>query len=201
MYVRQLLKCFLIIFILLLHTTHSPAYAEKRTALVIGNASYNSSPLKNPTNDASDIAKSLEKYNFKVIKEINATRRTMIKVINQFYNNLKKSDVGFFYYAGHGVQVSGHNYLIPIDANITSESDVELESVDARRILGKMKNAGNRLNIVILDACRNNPYKKTFRGSGRGLARLDAPRGAIVAIPLNRGKLRFPDYIKISIFL
>ena len=90
--------------------------------------------------------------------------------------------MGLFYYAGHGLQVQGHNYLVPIGAQIESASDVEYEAVDAGRVLGKMEDAGNDLNIVFLDACRDNPFGRGFRTSTRGLARMDAPKGSIVQL-------------------
>ena len=157
------------------------AFAEKRTALVIGNASYRSSPLKNPVNDATEITRYLKIYDFDVIEKRDATCKEMRRAIDLFYEKLKKTDVGLFYYAGHGIQLNGHNYLIPVDTNIVSESDVEFDSIDAGRVLGKMEDAGNRLNIVILDACRNNPFQRSFRSTQSGLAQMDAPRGSIVA--------------------
>ncbi|MBF0202626.1 MAG: caspase family protein [Desulfamplus sp.] len=159
----------------------SDALGSKRTALVIGNADYSTSPLKNPVNDAEDMASRLKQCDFEVIKLTNADRRSMIKAVDAFYKNLRGAEVGLFYYAGHGVQVNGRNFLIPVDAHVTSESDVELESLDARRVLGKMNDAGNPLNIVILDACRDNPFERSFRTGSSGLARMDAPRGAIIA--------------------
>jgi len=97
--------------------------------------------------------------------------------------------IGLFYFAGHGIQVKGINYLIPVDAEIETESDVEYEAVDAGRILGKMEDAGNDLNIVIVDACRDNPFARSFRSSSRGLARMDAPKGSIIVYATAPGKV------------
>jgi hypothetical protein len=155
---------------------------NQRLALVIGNSKYSNSPLKNPVNDARDISAALQKLGFRVIYEENATRRRMDEAIRIFYSRLRNGEIGLFYYAGHGMQVKGRNYLIPVDARIETESDVEHESIDMGRVLGKMEDAGNPVNIVILDACRDNPFAKSFRSSGgAGLARMDAPVGTIVA--------------------
>lgn len=154
---------------------------ETRLALVIGNSNYASFPLKNPVNDARDIAATLRKLGFQVIYEEDASRRRMDEAIRTFYQKLRSGGVGLFYYAGHGMQVNGRNYLIPIGARIESESDIEHESIDIARVLGKMEDAGNPVNIVILDACRDNPFARSFRSSRGGLARMDAPTGTIVA--------------------
>lgn len=154
---------------------------SQRLALVIGNSHYNSGPLKNPVNDARGICAALTKLGFEVIYEEDATRRKMDEAVRTFYSKLRQSETGLFYYAGHGMQVKGRNYLIPVDARIETESDVEHESIDVGRVLGKMEDAGNPVNIVILDACRDNPFARGVRSSGSGLARMDAPVGSIVA--------------------
>ena len=154
---------------------------NQRLALVIGNSEYRTSPLKNPVRDARDISTAMQKLGFQVIYEENATRRRMDDAVRAFYSKLRNSETGLFYYAGHGMQVKGRNYLIPVDARIESESDIEHESIDLGRVLGKMEDAGNPVNIVILDACRDNPFARSFRSSGAGLARMDAPVGSIVA--------------------
>lgn len=154
---------------------------NQRLALVIGNSEYRTSPLKNPVRDAHDMAAALQKLGFQVIYEENATRRRMDDAVRAFYSKLRTSETGLFYYAGHGMQVKGRNYLIPVDARIETESDVEHESIDVGRVLGKMEDAGNPVNIIILDACRDNPFAGSFRSSRSGLARMDAPVGSIVA--------------------
>lgn len=154
---------------------------ENRIALVIGNGNYSVSPLRNPVNDASDIAAVLQKLGFYVIVKTDADQRAMENSIRDFGKKLRSGGVGLFYFAGHGMQVKGRNYLIPIGADIESESDVKYEAVDAGRVLGKMEDADNDLNIVILDACRDNPFARSFRSSSRGLARMDAPKGSIIA--------------------
>ena len=124
------------------------AAQELRTALVIGNSAYSSGPLKNPVNDATDMAAMLKNLGFSVtLKE--ATLQQMDEAIEAFGNSLKKGGVGLFYYAGHGVQVNGTNYLLPIRAKINKETDVKYQAVDANKILDEMANANNGLNIII----------------------------------------------------
>ena len=154
---------------------------DKRYALVIGNGRYSASPLKNPGRDAQDVSFALRRLGFTVLQKNDASLREMEQAMDMLHDNLKGGGVGLFYYAGHGIQVDGKNYLIPTDAKINSESDVKYECVDAGRILGKMEDAGNGMNIVILDACRNNPFARSFRSASRGLVRMDAPTGAILA--------------------
>lgn len=113
----------------------------------------------------------------------------MEDAVRNFGKKLRKGGVGLFYYAGHGIQVNGKNYLIPIDAKIESESDVKYESVDAGRILGKMEDAENDVNIVILDACRNNPFSRGFRSNEQGLAQIDAPKGSLIAYATAPGSI------------
>ena len=155
--------------------------SQKRAALVIGNGAYPRFPLKNPPNDAKDLAYVLKKLGFTVTTKINASHRSMRDAIHQFGNALSEGEVGLFYFAGHGVQVDGINYLLPIDADIRDQADIPYEAIDAGRILSKMEQAANQLNIIILDACRNNPFRGRFRSVDRGLAKMDAPTGSILA--------------------
>jgi cyclophilin family peptidyl-prolyl cis-trans isomerase len=155
--------------------------SQTRTALVIGNSEYKFSPLKNPANDASDMASALRDSGFDVILKINASQLSMEKAIKSFGKKLRSGGIGLFYFAGHGLQVEGRNYLLPVDTDIESESDVKYDAVDAGRVLGKMEDADNDLNIVILDACRNNPFARSFRSADKGLAKMDAPTGSFIA--------------------
>jgi len=152
-----------------------------RNALVIGNGAYPSSPLKNAANDARDVAQLLKQLGFAVTHRQDVGIRAMEKAVRDFGRKLRAGGTGVFYYAGHGMQVEGRNYLIPVDAVIESESDVRFEALDVGRVLGKMEDAGNGLNIVILDACRDNPFARGFRSTRSGLARMDAPRGTLIA--------------------
>ena len=166
---------------LFLLTGQARAASGGRYALVIGNSAYSSQPLKNPANDARDVARALTALGFDVQLKTDAQLRDIEDAIRDFGLKLKRGGVGLFYYAGHGVQVQGINYLVPIGARLSSESDVKYECVDAGRVLGKMEDAGNELNLVILDACRNNPFSRSFRSAEPGLARMDAPTGSLVA--------------------
>ena len=161
----------------------------ERLALVIGNSAYQEAPLKNPLNDAEDMAATLRNLGFKVFLKKNADQRTMEDTIRYFGKQLRSGGVGLFYFSGHGVQVEGRNYLMPVDARIESESDIRYEAVDAGRVLGKMEDAENQLNIVILDACRNNPYARAFRSEQTGLARMDAPTGSLIAYSTSPGEV------------
>ena len=159
----------------------SAAAASDRQALVIGNSEYKNSPLDNPANDAEVMARVLAEVGFHVVKLINLDQTGMKKAIDRFGKRLTKDGVALFYFAGHGMQVKGFNYLIPVKTGIQAEEDVEYEAVRADRILAKMESAGTRVNIVILDACRNNPFARSFRSGGQGLAHMDAPGGTIIA--------------------
>jgi hypothetical protein len=160
------------------------AHAETRIALVIGNGAYGSSPLLNPPNDAKLIGDTLAALGFEVVVRRDADQATMKRALQDFGARLEKGGadaVGLFYYAGHGVQLNGRNYLIPTKANIEREGDVEIEAVSADWVLEQMRYARNRLNIVILDACRNNPFVRSMRSADRGLAKMDAPAGTLIA--------------------
>lgn len=149
-------------------------YAGKKTALVIGNADYRAARvLKNPVNDAEDMAATLERIGFEVIVATNATKADMKQSVREFQDALtRKGGLGLFYYSGHGMQVKGENYLIPVDADIQSESELEDEGFALARAMGAMEEAKNEANIVILDACRDNPLISssiTRGGRTRGL--------------------------------
>jgi hypothetical protein len=162
----------------------------KRIALVIGNGAYATAPpLKNPPNDARDMAAALKTLGFDVSSGVNLTQREMKQMIREFGAKLKNGGSGLFYYAGHGVQSRGRNYLIPVDANIQSEAEVEDSGVDAALVLNFMDDAQNGLNIVILDACRNNPFARSFRSANDGLAQVDAPTGTLIAYATAPGRV------------
>ena len=155
--------------------------AEQRIALVIGNGAYSDAPLRNPPNDARAMAQALRQCSFEVIEKINSDQRTMEDAIRDFGQKIQQGGVGLFYYAGHGMQVQGTNYLIPVGAEVKAEDEVKYKAVDAGMVLSKMETAGNRVNIVILDACRNNPFARSFRSVDRGLKKMDAPKGTLLA--------------------
>ena len=157
--------------------------AETRVALVIGNSAYqNADRLDNPKNDARLMADRLKTAGFKVTLLVDADQSTMKRAMVEFGRELRASEaVGLFYYAGHGLQVNGINYLIPVNANIKDETEVGIETVSLTEFLATMERARNQINIVVLDACRNNPFARTFRLDTAGLARVDAPPGTFVA--------------------
>ena len=154
---------------------------EKRVALIIGNGDYQSSPLRNPTNDARSMARELRSLGFEVLEHIDASHEDMERAIVDFGRKIKDGGVGLFYYAGHGLQVKGNNYLVPVDAQIESETEVKFRSVNLGILLAKMEDANNRMNIVILDACRNNPFKRSWRSAEEGLAATISPTGTFIA--------------------
>src|SRR5215213_8287853 len=162
----------------------------QRVALIIGNGAYTNAPrLKNPSNDATDIAEALSKLGFTVESGVDLTQKQMKFMIRAFGQKLKGGGQGLFYFSGHGVQLRGRNYLIPVDADITSEADVEDQGVDANLVLGLMDEANNGLNVVILDACRNNPFARSFRSASNGLAQVDAPTGTLIAYATAPGRV------------
>ncbi|MRV70864.1 hypothetical protein GJ700_03910 [Duganella sp. FT92W] len=162
--------------------------AEQRLALVIGNAAYKSSPLINPLNDARAMAIKLQQLGFTVIKRENATMEEMMSAVREFGNQLKNGGVGLFYYAGHGIQAKGVNYLVPVDANIAREDELATRAYNANEVLEKMDTAKNRINLVVLDACRDNPFARSFRSGSRGLAGMDStPKGTLVAYATSPG--------------
>jgi hypothetical protein len=145
---------------------------EPRTALIIGNAGYSFAPLKNPINDAEAMASALEGAGFKVIKETNADQAKMVEAVRTFGAELKKrGGVGLFYFSGHGTQIDGENYLLPVGAEFRSLEDVKRGSVTALAVVGTMATGRSDLNIIILDACRNNPIDPN---GAKGLSRIDS---------------------------
>ncbi len=151
-------------------------------ALVIGNAAYRQSPLRNPVNDAGDIGAALEKAGFKVVRLLDAGRDAMRQAIRAYGEALSKDKaVGVFYFAGHGVQLSWRNFLMPVDAEVSAAADVPGRTVDLVELVESLKRAANPANLVILDACRNNPFGRDFIVDQRGLSQMDAPTGTLLA--------------------
>jgi hypothetical protein len=177
-------RLFLLLPLLYMFCSSGAPAAETRIALVIGNSDYPAGPLPNPANDAKLMSDTLHSLGFEVLLRRNADQTTMKRAIQEFGAQLEKGGpgaVGLFYYAGHGVQLNGLNYLIPTTAQIEREGDVEIEAVSADWVLEQMRYARNRLNIVILDACRNNPFVRSMRSANHGLAVMDAPAGILIA--------------------
>ncbi len=159
----------------------------KRLALVMGNGSYREAPLKNPVNDARALAASLRGLGFEVMIGENLGQRDMTRLVARFGERLSGHDVGMFFFAGHGIQIKGKNYLLPVDAQISSENSVRAEAVDVDTVLDQL--SASPLNVVILDACRNNPFERRFRSVSGGLAQMDAPKGTLIAYATAPGKV------------
>jgi len=154
---------------------------SRRHALVIGNSAYQKSPLANPVNDARAMQDALKRSGFDVIALENASQAQMHEAILRFGDRLRDGGVGLFYFAGHGVQVKGHNFLMPVDVAITREEEVPYKALDGQQVLDILGSAKNPLNIIILDACRSNPFPRSTRSAEMGLALMEAPVGAMIA--------------------
>jgi uncharacterized caspase-like protein len=157
------------------------ADGKKRVALVIGNGNYADSPLKNPVNDARAMAASLREMGFEVILRENANLLQMDDAVREFGRRLERAHTGLFYFAGHGIQIKGRNFLIPVGANFEHEDEVSYRSLDAGQVLDKMDSAKTQVNLMVLDACRNNPFHRQFRARRQGLAEMEAPAGTLIA--------------------
>lgn len=165
-------------------TTPTTTLAGQRLALVIGNSAYRHvSALANPTNDALLMEIALREAGFEVTRVVDADLTQMRRALLSFGRALREgnAEAGLIYYAGHGVQVKGENYLVPVSAEIADEDEIPIETINANDMLRTLESAGSRINIVILDACRNNPFGRSFRSTARGLAPVDAPRGTVIA--------------------
>ena len=162
---------------------------DQRIALVIGNSKYAESPLINPTNDARAMTEALTSLGFNVTHLHDATLQQMNDAARQFGDRLRAGGVGLFFYAGHGMQIRGKNFLIPVGSDIKREDEVQYKAFDANQLLDKMESAKNPINIVILDACRNNPFARSFRSSATGLAQMEAPVGTYVAFSTAPGRV------------
>ena len=171
----------------------TPSGQPKRIALVMGNANYKvATKLKNPVNDATDVATKLENLGFTVIRSMDQTYKGMDLAIRDFGNQAKGYDVALFYYAGHGMQYDGINYIIPIDADLHEQMDAKYHCVNMNEVLEKMDGAKCPMKIVILDACRNNPFRSwTIRGADAGLCNMNAPTGTFIAFSTAPGRTAF----------
>src|SRR5215470_3707151 len=171
-----------------------PAAAEKRVALVVGNSAYkNVTALDNPTKDAALMADTLRDLGFSLTGNRALTdldKAGLDQAIQEFGRQVVGADVAMFYYAGHGVQVRGSNYLVPVGANPTREADVDFQMVDVNLVLRQMEDSGTRLNLVVLDACRNNPFGgRGLRASDGGLAQMRAPEGTLISFATQPGNV------------
>jgi hypothetical protein len=170
----------------------APAAAEKRIALVVGNSAYQTvTRLDNPRSDAILMADTLSRLGFALIggrAQLDLDKAALDANVQNFGRQIQGADVALFFYAGHGVQVSGSNYLVPVNANPTREADVDFQMVDVNLVLRQMQGAGTRLNMVILDACRNNPFGvRGLRAADGGLAQMRAPEGTLISYATQPG--------------
>ena len=172
----------------------APAFADKRIALVIGNSAYqNVARLDNPKNDAKLMAETLRGLGFTLIgngAQVDLDKAAFDNVLQKFGNQLVGADVALFYYAGHGIQVRGSNYLVPVNANPAREADVLFQMVDTALVLAAMEGSGTKLNMVLLDACRNNPFGgRGLRATEGGLAQMRAPEGTLISYATQPGNV------------
>ena len=157
------------------------ATAAPRVALLVGNAAYRDAPLVNPPNDVRALAGSLKELGFDVRTVTNVDQKAMQKAIREFGEGARQAEVALFYYSGHGLQSRGENYLVPIGAQINYESDIADEAVSANSVLRRLEEAAPKATVVIMDACRDNPVAGRTKSAGKGLSRMDAPSGTLVA--------------------
>ena len=198
---QMVLLKLLVIMNLLFLIRGQPALAttpEKRVALVIGNSAYqNTPPLANPKNDANEMGKVLKRVGFDVDVVVDATKSQMDQALRRFGNKLDGSNAAVFYYAGHGIQVDGVNYILPVDASLKNERDLTWEASDLTTVLKQMEGR-DRVNLLFLDACRDNPLSQTLARSmgenrsasiGRGLAPMKANAGTLISYSTKEGEV------------
>jgi hypothetical protein len=179
----------------------------RRVALVIGNSSYAAVPaLPNPKRDAEAVAAGLREVGFQSVTVINdASRDTLVKALSAFGRDADDADWALIYYAGHGVEVGGNNYLIPVDARLASDRDVGAEAIPLDQLMGYVEGA-RKLRVVLLDACRENPFaarmarRDASRSVGRGLARYEPAAGSIVVYAAKEGQIALDGDAKNSPF-
>lgn len=159
-----------------------------RQALVIGNSSYAHAPLSNPANDARAIANELKAAGFEVVVQLDARRDVMLQAINAFADVLGRNQaVGLFYFSGHGTQLAWRNYLLPVDADIRRPDDIPARGVELNALLQALAQARNPMNVIILDACRDNPFGRSLPPEQKGLSQFDAPPGSLLAYATSPG--------------
>ena len=188
---QKILKANAVALLLLSGITFAQSTLEGRVALVVGNSAYTQvRPLKNPVNDADAMDTLLKKAGFRVIRQANTSQETLRRSIQEFGIALRSPKVkfGIFYYAGHGAQLDWRNYLIPVDAKIASSSDIQEQAVDVSDLFKYMQETSNKSFLVILDACRDDPYAGGYRPPSKGLGQLTAPVGSLIAFSTAPGE-------------
>jgi len=164
---------------------------SQQKALVIGNANYDYSPLQNPINDAKAMTDALVNLEFHVTRVTNLDGRRMKGVVEDFKSSLPHQGVALFYFSGHGAQVNGENFLLPVNnKQIRRQQDLKGKAVSAQNVLAMMQDANEGVNLLVLDACRNNPYRGSEKSSNPpGLASMDSPRGSLIAFATAPGQV------------
>ena len=182
-------KHILSIFCFLFVASLAYGQSARGIALVIGNGSYVEGPLKNPVNDANDVSAKFKSLGFDVICRLDANWEQLGKSIDEFGSKASEYDVAIFYYSGHGIQYQGDNYLIPVNAKLRSEADIRYNCENLSRVLDKLNESNCKLKILMLDACRNNPFERSWSrsGSSSGLSLIDAPMGTIISYATSPG--------------
>jgi hypothetical protein len=161
----------------------------KKVAYLVGNQTYPASPLRTPVNDAKSLGDRLENLGFQTIVRVDATARQMEEGLVEFAKALQDNEIGFIFFAGHGLQIEGKNYLTAVDTGFDEEYDVKYSSLPLDKVIDVMEKGVNRTSIIVLDACRNNPYERQWRGGeARGLAPVYAPKGMIIAYATSPGQ-------------
>ena len=172
----NLLAAIILVFLLFAGLAYAQEASGRRVALVIGNGTYQANPLRNPPNDAEDVAAALKDSGFEVTLVLNTSLEVLEKTVDEFSVKLRGAETALFYYAGHGVQVGGLNYLIPVSPRIDDEASVRSRAVAVDVVVGKMEATGVRTALVFLDSCRDNPFPSASRSETRGLAVIAAPK-------------------------
>lgn len=162
---------------------------DRRVALVIGNAAYEKAPLENPVRDAAAMSERLRELGFAVYEARDATLKQMQQTLLEFVADIDDGATAMVFYAGHGIQANGRNYLMPVDAGVSSEAALRFEAMELNDVLEALEGSGSRINIVVLDACRNNPFERKYRGGSRGLAVVDAAAGTLIAYATAPGQV------------
>ena len=163
-------------FLLAMDSAHA-----KRVALVVGNASYQVGRLTNPPNDVAEMERALKAVGFSVQKVLNANQNQMKRAVRDFGTAAQGAEVAFVYFSGHGTQANGENYLLPLGASIDKESDYPIEAIAANDVLAQIRGAQPKAAILVLDACRDNPLAATTKSTTKGLGRMIAPTGSLIA--------------------
>jgi len=163
--------------------------ASRKVALVIGNAAYGRDALANPVIDAKSMAAALKALGFDVVTITDAGRTQMVRALEEFRRRLTGSGVGLFYFAGHGVQMEGRNYLLPVDVDMGSEDQVKYNTIRLDDVMDTLEGGAPAVKIVILDACRNNPFERGRGGSGGLAAVANAPQGTLIAFATSPGRV------------